>query len=358
MRGQSEREPGFISLINVEKLIAGDHPIRRIKALVDEVLRRINPRLEAMYARGGRPSIPPEQLLKAKVLQALYTVRSDRQLCTRLQTDLLFRWFIDLGLDEEVFDASTFSQNQERLLRHEVADEFFAQVVTLAREGGWVSDEHFSVDATLIQAWASMKSFRPKNEKDRVGPGNPWSDFSGQGRKNDTHESTSDPEAKLMRKGWGQEARLCFAAHATMENRHGLCVLFQVKPAVGAPESRVAVEQAALLRQRGFRPKTIGADRGYHTGGFIEGMRAQGITPHPALMRNHRRLGLVVNAAHRLSQKARKRIEEIFGWSKTMGGLRQTRYRGVERTHAASQYVVATLNLLRLAKLQTPAPPI
>jgi transposase len=302
----------------VEKLIAGDHPIRRIKARVDEMLRRINPRLEAMYARGGRPSIPPEQLLKAKVLQALYTVRSDRQLCTRLQTDLLFRWFIDLGLDEEVFDASTLSQNQQRLLQHEVADEFFAQVVTLAREGGWVSDEHFSVEATLIQAWASMKSFRPKNENNRVGPGNPWRDFSGQGRKNDTHQSTSDPEAKLMRKGWGQEARLCFAAHATMENRHGLCVLFQVKPAVGAPESRVAVEQAALLR----------------------------------------RLGVVVNAAHRTSRKARKRIEEIFGWSKTVGGLRQTRYRGVERTHAARQYVLAALNLLRLAKLQTLAPPI
>lgn len=358
MRGQREREPGFISLINVEKLIAEDHPIRRIKALVDEVLRRINPRLEAMYAPGGRPSIPPEQLLKAKVLQALYTVRSDRQLGARLQTDLLFRWFIDLGLDEAVFDASSFSQNQKRLLQHEVADEFFSQVVSLAREGGWVSDEHFSVDATLIQAWASMKSFRPKNEKDRVGPGNPWSDFSGQGRTNDTHESSTDPEARLMRKGWGQEARLCFAAHATMENRHGLCVLFQVKPAVGAPESRVAVEQAALLRQRGFRPRTIGADRGYHTGGFIEGLRALGITPHPALMRNHRRLGVVVNAAHRTSQKMRKRIEEIFGWSKTVGGLRQTRYRGVERTHAAGQYVVAALNLLRLAKLQALAPPI
>jgi transposase len=342
----------------VEKLIARDHPIRRIKAMVDEVLRRINPRLEAMYARSGRPSIPPEQLLKAKVLQALYTVRSDRQLCTRLQTDLLFRWFIDLGLDEEVFDASSFSQNQQRLLQHEVADEFFAQVVALAREGGWVSDEHFSVDATLIQAWASMKSFRAKNDKNSVGTGNPWSDFSGQGRKNDTHESTTDPEAKLMRKGWGQESRLCFAGHATMENRHGLCVLFQVKPAVGAPESRVAVEQARLLKQRGFRPKTIGADRGYHTGGFIEGMREQGVTPHPALMRNHRRLGVVVNAAHRTSQKMRKRIEEIFGWSKTVGGFRQTRYRGVERTHAAGQYVVATLNLLRLAKLQALAPPI
>jgi transposase len=358
MRGNAEREPGFISLINVEKLIAAEHPLRRIKVLVDEALRRLEPELAAMYAAGGRPSIPPEQLLKSKVLQALYTVRSDRQLCARLQTDLLFRWFIDLGLDEEVFNASTFSQNQERLLRHEVADRFFAEVVNLAREGGWVSDEHFSVDATLIQAWASMKSFRPKGEKDKVGPGNPWRDFSGKGRTNDTHQSTTDPEAKLMRKGWGQEARLCFAGHATMENRHGLCVLFQVKPSVGAPESRVAVEQVRLLHERGFRPKTVGADRGYHTSGFIDGMRAQGVTPHPALMRNHRCLGVVVNAAHRTSQKLRKRIEEIFGWSKTVGGLRQSRYRGVERTHAAGQYVVATLNLLRLAKLQALAPPI
>jgi transposase len=312
---------------------------------------------EEIYALEGRPSIPPETLLKGKVLQALYTVRSDRQLCTRLQTDLMFRWFVDLPLDESVFDASTYSKNQERLLRHEVADLFFAEVVALAKKHGWVSDDHFSVDGTLIEAWASMKSFRPKGEKQGPGSGNNWSDFKGEKRSNDTHASTTDPEAKLLRKGNGKEARLCFGGHATMENRNGLCVLFEVKPAVGAPESAMAVEQMIELRNRGFTPKTVGADKGYHTQEFVAGVRDEGIVPHPARKAGQKTLHVLLTAAHAASQKVRKRIEEIFGWSKTTGCFRKSRYRGVARTHAQGQYVVATWNLVRMAKLSTEAPP-
>lgn len=357
MRGKPTSQRSFVSLIDVEALIAPDHPIRRIKALVDEVLQGMDSHFEELYVEGGRPSIPPERLLKAKVLQALFTVRSDRQLCARLQTDLMFRWFIDLGLDEPVFDPSTFSQNQERLLRHEVADLFFAEVVALAKKHGWVSNDHFSVDGTLIQAWASIKSFKPKGSGKGPGAGNPWTNFKGEKRSNDTHESTTDPQAKLIRKGPGQEARLCFAGHATMENRNGLCVMFEVRSAVGEPESEVAVDQAVELMNRGFSPKSIGADKGYHNAGFVEGVREHGIAPHPALCDHRNQMRIRRGTAYAVSQRIRKRIEEIFGWAKTIGGLRKSRYRGVERNHAAGQYVVAALNLLRMAKLQVTDPP-
>jgi transposase len=340
-----------LSLIDVETLIAADHPIRTIKRMCDVVLTDMSGHFDGIYAADGAPSIPPETLLKGKVLQALYTVRSDRQLCARLQTDLMFRWFVDLPMDEMVFDASTFSKNQTRLLTHQVAELFFSEIVELARKHGWVSEDHFSVDGTLIEAWASMKSFRPKGDDQGPGSGNAWMDFRGEKRRNDTHASTTDSEAKLMRKGPGKEARLCFGAHAVMENRHGLCVMFDVKPAVGAPESSVAVAQAAELRQRGFAPKTIGADKGYHTKEFVTGLREQDIVPHPARKDGQKTLHVLLTLAHAASQKVRKRIEEIFGWTKTTGCFRKSRYRGVERTHAQGQYVVATWNLVRMAKL-------
>jgi transposase len=357
MRGQPTSQSNFISLINVESLISPAHPIRRIKALVDEVLNGMDGHFEEMYEQQGRPSIPPERLLKAKVLQALFTVRSDRQLCARLQTDLMFRWFIDLPLDEAVFDPSSFSQNQERLLRHEVADLFFSEVVQLAKKHGWVSNDHFSVDGTLIEAWASIKSFKPKGAPKGPGSGNTWTDFKGQKRKNDTHASTTDPEAKLVRKGNGQEARLRFAGHATMENRNGLCVLFEVTSAVGEPESEVAVDHAIELKNRGFTPKSIWADKAYHSRGFVTGLREHGIAPHPALCDGENALRVRRGAGYTVSQRIRKRIEEIFGWAKTTGGFRRTRYRGIRRSHAAGQYVVAALNLLRMAKLMMTAPP-
>ena len=358
MRGKSTPQTSFVSLIDVEALIAPDHPIRRIKGLVDEVLRGMDAHFEEMYVEGGRPSIPPETLLKAKVLQALFTVRSDRQLCARMQTDLMFRWFVDLALDQAVFDASTFSQNQDRLLRHEVADLFFSEVVELAKKQGWISNDHFSVDGTLIQAWASIKSFKPKGADKGPGSGNNWTDFKGEKRNNDTHESTTDSEAKLVRKSNGQEAKMSFAGHATMENRNGLCVLFEVRSAVGEPEAEVAVEQAVELKNRGFRPKSMGADKGYHSAGFVQAMREHQIVPHPAFHDKRDRMRMRHSPAYIVSQRIRKRIEEVFGWVKTTGGFRKSRYRGVERTHAAGQYVVAALNLLRMAKLMIADPPL
>jgi transposase len=333
-------------------MIPADHPIRAIKGILGVVLRQMDGHFEEIYAADGRPSIPPERLLLAKVLMALYTIRSERQFCERLQYDLLFRWFLDLNPDEPVFDHSTFSQNQARLLQHKVADLFFAEVVWFAKAKRWISDQHFSVDATLIESWASLKSFKKKDSDRGPDDGNGWSDFKGENRKNDTHESTTDPEAKLVRKGDGREAKLCFAGHATMENRNGLCVLFEVKPAVGAPEAAVAVEQVKELQERGFDPRSLGADRGYNSRGFIEGVRARGVIPHPAACNQRRTLGVRVRSqAYALSQRSRRRIEEIFGWGKTTGCFRKSRYRGVERTHAASQYVVAACNLVRMAKL-------
>jgi len=351
MRGQRPHQPSFISLINVETMIPEQHPIRVIKKMCDEVLAGLTTQLDEIYADDGAPSIPPETLLKGKVLQALYTVRSDRQLCDRLKTDLLFRWFVDLPLDTAVFDASTYSKNQQRLLQHQVAELFFTAVVELARHHGWVSNEHFSVDGTLIEAWASMKSFRPKDEPKGPGSGNGWTDFKGEKRRNDTHQSITDAEAKLLRKGLGKEAKLCFGAHLTMENRHGLCVRFAVTPAVGCSETEVALAQLAELQANGFRPKTVGADKGYHDRNFIAGARDLGIAPHPALKQGHNPLRVRLTARHALSQLIRKRIEELIGWCKTTGNFRKSRYRGVARTNAQGQYVAIACNLVRMAKL-------
>jgi len=358
MRGEKQSQVSVTCLINVETMIPTDHPIRTIKRMLGEVLREMDAHFDELYAANGRPSIPPERLLLAKVLMALYSIRSERQFCERLQYDLLFRWFLDLNPDEATFDHSTFSQNQQRLLQHKVADLFFAEVVWLAKNRGWVSDQHFSVDATLIEAWASWKSFKAKTERRDGGPGdrNNWPDFRGEKRRNDTHESTTDPEAKLVRKGDGREAKLAFAGHAAMENRHGLCVLFEVKPAAGS-DADVAVQQIAELQQRGITPRTVGADRGYCSRNFIEGLRGHGVVPHPAPMKDRRLLGVKVRSkAHPLSQKCRRKIEEIFGWAKTTGCFRKSRYLGVERTHAAAQYVVAACNLVRMARLSLGPP--
>jgi|AGTN01.3.fsa_nt_gi Transposase and inactivated derivatives len=357
MRGRPIQQTTLITLMNVESRIPKFHPIREVKRLTGEVFRQLDSHFEDLYAEKGRSSIPPERLLGAKVLMALYSVRSDRQFCERLRYDLLFQWFLDINPDEPeaIFDASSFSKNQERLLGHATADAFFAQVVELARAGRWLSNEHFSVDGTLIEAWASMKSFRPKDEPPQgPGGGNPWQDFHGEKRSNETHQSRTDPEARLLRKGPGKEAKLCFAGHAVMENRTGLCVLFEVTPSVGVTESQVALEQVRELQNREFTPTTVGADKGYHSKEFVQGCREAGVAPHVAEVTGRHVEGLdgrTKKKGYETSQRIRKRIEEIFGWMKTTGGLRKTRYRGVERTHACGQMVAATYNLLRLAKL-------
>jgi transposase len=322
----------------------------------------LDPEFEDLYAKDGRESIPPERLLGAKVLMALYSVRSDRQFCERLKYDLLFQWFLDLNPDEGSFDASTFSKNQERLLQHQVSDLFFASVVEIAREKRWVSNEHFSADGTLIEAWASMKSFRPKDDQEGPGSGNAWMNFTGEKRGNDTHQSTTDPEAKLLKKGKGREAKLCFGAHAIMENRHGLCVQIAAHPAVGTTEADMALEQIDHLQEQGFAVSTLGADKGYHSEKFVGGCRKRGIKPHVAPVTGRKVKGLdgrtTKAKGYAVSQVIRRRIEELFGWMKTTGGLRKSRYRGVERTHMAVQFCAAASNLLRMAKLAASSPPV
>jgi transposase len=355
MRGTVKSQPELVCLISPESVVPKEHPIRTIKKYLDEVLRRMSPHFDAMYAEQGRPSIPPERLLKAKVLIALFSVRSENLFVEQLHYNLLYRWFLDMDLAEAVFDNSTFSKNQQRLMQHQVAKIFFAQVVDLARAQGWVSDEHFSVDGTLIESWASLKSFAPKDQpgrgRDNDDPGNADVNFRGQKRRNATHESTTDPEARLRKKAAGQEAKLCFGLHALMENRHGLYVDLQVSSAVGVTESDVALEM--LGQQK--RARSVGADKGYHHGPFVQGCRQRHIVPHVATAKGRRIEGLdgrtTGTATYALSQKIRKRIEEGFGWMKTVGGFRKTRFKGIGRTQLWAYFVGAACNLVRMATL-------
>jgi transposase len=350
----------MLSLQTPEQRVPPKHPLRAVKQLADEALQTLVAELDEMYSKTGRPSIPPERLLKASLLMAFYTVRSERLFCEQLDYNLLFRWFLDMDMVEESFDHSSFTRNRERLLKHEIAGKFFGAVVRQARAERLMSDEHFSVDGTLIEAWASMKSFRPKDEpKDPPagGDGNAWKDFKGEKRSNDTHESKTDPDAKLLRKGNGREAKLCFAGHVLMENRHGLVADILVTPSVGTTET----DAALTMMERTFRShrnRTVGADRSYDNARFVETSRMLGVTPH--VVQNHARPGgstingrTTKRATYSLSLRWRMRIEEIFGWMKTAGGLRRTRLRGVERNQLAAHLVAAAYNLLRMAKLRT-----
>jgi transposase len=355
MRGAIKSQPELVCLISPDSAVPKEHPIRTIKRQIDEVLRRMSRIFDSMYAQEGRPSIPPERLLKAKVLIALFSVRSENLFVEQLHYNLLYRWFLDMDLSEPVFDNSIFSKNQQRLMAHETAKLFFTQVVALAREEGWVSDEHFSVDGTLIESWASMKSFVPKDQpeagRNDDDPGNAEVDFRGQKRSNQTHQSTTDPEARLRKKAAGQEAKLCFGMHALMENRHGLYVDLQVSSAVGVTESDAALEMLARQKQA----RTVGADKGYHHGPFVQGCRQQGIAPHVATAKGRAIDGLdkrtTRQAGYAMSQKIRKRIEEGFGWMKTVGGFRKTRFKGIGRTQLCAYFVGAACNLVRMANL-------
>lgn len=351
----------MLVLMSPDSLLPKDHPAREVKRLADECLRELSPVFDTMYARSGRPSIPPERLLKAMLLMALYSVSSERMFCERLRYDFLFRWFLDMSMVDEPFDASSFSRNRERLLAHEVAHRFLQSIVQLARKHKLMSSEHFSVDGTLIGAWASMKSFRPKSEKDDDrGDSNGWGDFRGQRRSNETHESKTDPEAKLLKKGAGQEARLVFSEDILMENRNGLIVDLMVRPAVGMTEPEAALELLARAIPRSGRP-TVAADKGYDTRAFVTGSRQLGMTPHVAQnITRHR--GSAVDGrttrhpGYRISGIVRRRIESIFGWKKTVGGCRRSRYRGVARTGFFATMVAAAYNLLRIGRLlATPA---
>lgn len=310
-----------------------------------------------MYADLGRPSIPPEHLLKACLLIALYSIRSERQFCERLQYDLLFKWFLDLNIMDTAFDASSFSKNKERLLEHQVAREFLGAVVTQARRQSLLSEDHFTVDGTLLEAWASLKSFRPKDGGDapKSGDSNPSIDFHGEHRTNDTHQSTTDPEARLAKKGAGQEARLCFAGHLLMENRSGLVVDVKLTTATGTAERDTTLEM--LGKVPGKHRITVGADKGYDTRDFVTACRDMSVTPHVA-----RRQWSIVDkrttrhAGYQVSQRIRKRIEEIWGWIKTVGGGRKLRYKGVARNQLWAELTTAAYNLVRMVKLVATCP--
>jgi len=299
-----------------------------------------------MYSKHGRPSIPPERLLKGMLLMALYSIRSERQLCDQLEYNMLYRWFLDMDMEESVFDHSVFSANRERVLKHEITARFFREVVNLAEERDLMSQDHFSVDGTLIEAWASMKSFRPKDEDDD-GDGNGWSDFRGKKRKNETHESRTDPESRLMRKGLGKEAKLCFAGHALMENRNGLLKDLRLTQATGTCEREAALD---MLERNKLAGVTLGADAGYNTEDFRTACDNLEVEAHVA-DRQHFMASRVFGAAYEASQKVRKRIEQIFGWGKTNGGIRKTRFKGRERIGAHFYIVGAAYNLLRMSKL-------
>jgi transposase len=361
MRGEASGQATMLSLVTPERRVPKDHPIRRIKAFADAELGHLSPVFDTMYAERGRPSIPPETLLKSCLLIALYSVRSERQFCERLQYDLLFRWFLDMGMDEEAFDASVFAKNKGRLLAADVARHFFEGVVQQARAAHLLSAEHFTVDGTLLEAWASLKSFRPKGERpgDRPppdDPGNPTVNFHGERRSNATHASITDRDALLARKGSGKEAKLAFSLHVLMENRHGLCVDLSLARATGYAEREEALRLVRRHKARGGRPTTLGADKAYDTADFVAALRAEGVTPHVAEHITTRRGS---NLDHRttrhpgyaISQRCRKRIEEIFGWGKTIGGWRKSRYRGLERNGLWAYLVGAAYNLVRMANL-------
>jgi transposase len=338
---------------SVDERIPQGHPIRQIKALSDAALTELGPVFDAMYAESGRPSVPPERLLKAQLLIALFSVRSDRQFCEQLDYNLLFRWFLDLELDEDSFDASTFSRNRERLIRHEVAERFLAAIVGQAKRQHLLSSEHFSVDGTLIEAWASMKSFRPKDGPPG-GDANGWSDFKGTKRSNDTHASITDPESRLARRSHGEGAKLAFSGHALMEHRNGLLVDIVVAQADGYAERREALAMIRKLKGRGR--VTLAADRGYDTKAFVAECRAVGVTPHVAQNVSGTRRSAIdgrttKQPGYRVSLVFRRRIESIFGWLKTAGGLRRTRVRGVARTQLAARLAAVAYNLLRMSRL-------
>jgi transposase len=365
MRGQTKSQPEFLTLLSPESVVPQDHPLRAIKRRVDEVLRQMNPLCNRMYAEEGRPSIPPERLLKAKLLIALYSVRSETLFCEQLGYNLLFRWFLDMDLMEGSFVQSAFSKNQERLLQHQVAQKFFRAVYEMSRRENWASDEHFTVDGTLIEAAASLKSFVPKEGPDKPedDPGNPTVNFHGQKRSNATHQSTTDPESRLYRKGKGKEARLYFAAHALMENRHGLLSDIRVAGVTEMTEPKAALRQLRQqARRTGLGPLSVGADKNYHTSQFVSGCRRRQIAPHVAEMKGRKTPGLdrrtTRHDSYALSQKKRKRVEEIFGWMKTIGGLRRSRFIGVERTGLWAYLVGAAYNLVRMARLALGPPPL
>ena len=362
MRGGDGRSGSLFSYVDLEARVGKNHPLRTIRQLVNEALSRLEKEFSALYSPMGRPSIPPEKLLRAMLLQAFYSIRSERQLMDRLDFDLLFRWFVGLGIDDAVWDHSTFSKNRDRLLEGDIAVKFLSAILEQPQVKRLLSTDHFSVDGTLVQAWASMKSFKPKEgasePPDDGGGRNKEADFHGEKRSNETHASTTDPEARLYRKGPGKEAKLCFIGHALMENRHALIVGACLTPADGHAERIAALH---LIEPHADRPRpvTLGADKAYDAEDFVNELRSMKVTPHVAQSNNGRASAIdgrtTRHAGYAVSQRIRKKIEEGFGWIKTVAGQEQTRFRGRERVGFAFTFAAAAYNLVRLPKLMAMA---
>jgi transposase len=356
------------SYVSQEQRIPADHPLRPIRQMVDEVLDRLSPRFDSLYSKVGRPSIPPERLLRALLLQVLYTIRSERMLMEQLDYNMLFRWFVGLSMDDPIWDPTVFTKNRQRLLEGNIARAFFKEVLALAREKGLLSDEHFSVDGTLIEAWAGHKSFRKRHAstactrrhkgsgKGPVDPGDEGDDFRGEARTNATHESTTDPEAKLYRTGPGKEAKLCYQGHVLMENRNGLVVDARLTQASGRAERRAAEEMVRAAKRRRRQRITVGGDKGFDTQDFVASLRKMGITPHVAQNNTNRRSAIdrrtTFHAGYETSQRKRKLIETVFGWMKTVGVLRKTRHRGAPRVGWMFLFCLAAFDLVRIRNIQ------
>ena len=359
MRGRTERQTNMLLAVTTEDLVPQRHPIRRIREVVDGLLDEMGPVFAEMYSTRGRPSIPPEHLLKGTLLMALYSIRSERQFCERLQYDLLFKWFLGLNITDQAFDPTTFTHNRERLLKHEVAEAFLGATVRQAKKQRLISEEHFTVDGTLLQAWASLKSFRPKDEENPPGGGgrNAPADFHGQRRSNETHRSTTDPEARLMRKGRQQEARLSYGGHLLTENRNGLVVDAVLTQATGRSEREAALR---LVERQGLGAgATLGADKAYDTREFVAALEANHIVPHIARNTNGRRSAVPGEVAttpgYAVSQRRRKLVEEPFGWLKTVGQSRKLRFIGVARNQLWFLFAISCYNVIRIAKLRPEA---
>jgi transposase len=357
MRGIDHQQGQVFSYLSPEERVRKDHPLRAVRVMTDEILGEMSPLFDGMYAWRGRPSIPPEKLLRAQLLQMLYSVRSERLLMEEIDYSMLFRWFVGLNLDEEVWDATSFTKNRDRLLEADVAKEFLQRVVEQARGAGLTSDEHFSVDGTLLEAWASLKSFQPKDQKKKKpdDPSNPTVDFHGERRSNETHESRTDADAKLARKGAGKEAMLSYSGNLLVENRNGLIVNAELLEANGRAERDAAL--LMLEQVRGTKRVTAGADKGYDTAEFVAECRHLGVTPHVA-RNTGRRGGSAIDArtvrhpGYAVSQRRRKRIEECFGWLKDIALLRKLRHRGLPKVGWVFTFAAAVYNLVRMRNLQ------
>jgi transposase len=352
MRGDDPRHESMFSYVTPEQRVRADHPLRPIRRMTDAALERLSPRFARLYATTGRPSIPPEQLLRALLLQILYSIRSERLLVEELDYSVLYRWFVGLSMDDAIWDATTFTKNRDRLLQGDIADAFFAEVLAAIRAEGLLSDEHFTVDGTLLEAWASHKSFKPKDGPATPpdDPKNPTVNFHGQQRRNDTHQSTTDPEARLYKKAVGREAKLGYLAHLLTENRHGFIVDTAVTDAMGTAERDAALMMLGELPLT-TRRVTVGADKNFDMPAWVAAVRQMGITPHVAQHTTNRRSAIdgrtTRHPGYALSQRCRKKVEQPFGWMKTVGLLRKLRHRGGRKVDWIVSFTAAAYNLVR-----------